>query len=108
MFKRTEIDFVANLSYQKTGGRSTPAYSGYRPHIEFAGIPEMRTSGQQIFKDKKVVNPGDTVIAEITILAHEYVEGKLFVGQKFLFCEGSRKIGDGEIIEIINEKLKKQ
>jgi len=105
MFVRKEIDFIADLSYLKDGGRNTPVYSGYRPHIEFQGIPEMLTSGQQIFKDKEAVFPGGTVVAEITILSHEYMEGKLFEGQKFIFFEGSRKIGDGTIKKIINKKL---
>ncbi len=108
MFARKEIDFIAKLVYKKEGGRTSPTYSGYRPHIEFEGIPERPTSGQQVFKYKKKVCPGDTVIAEITILSHQYMEGKLFEGQKFIFCEGSVKIGDGVINEIINKKLYKQ
>ena len=105
MFKREEIDFRAKLKYRKEGGRTTPVSSGYRPHIEFEGIPEVLTSGQQIFIDKEEVNPGDIVIADITILSYEYMKGKLKKGHKFIFCEGSRKIGDGEIIEIINKDL---
>lgn len=106
--KRTEIDFIARLKYKSEGGRQRPAYSGYRPHIEFEGIPEMLTSGQQIFIDKEQVNPGDEVLAKITILSHEYMEGKLYQNQKFIFCEGSIEIGTGEIVEIVNKKLEKQ
>lgn len=103
---RDKSDFIASLHYD-IDGRKTPAYSGYRPHIEFDGIPEMLTSGQQIFIDKEAVYPGDTVLAEITIIAYQYMKGKLSVGQTFIFCEGSVKIGNGQIIEILNRELVK-
>lgn len=65
-----EPDFIAELKYKTTedGGRKTPAFSGYRPQVKFP-FSEMQTSGQQKFIDKKSVNPGDTVNAEVSILS---------------------------------------
>jgi elongation factor Tu len=107
MFVRTEIDFIAQLKYKKQGGRQTPVYSGYRPHIEFEDIPEMKTSGQQLFVEQEVVYPGDEVTAKITLLLHKYMEGRLYQHQKFSFYEGATKMGDGTIVEIVNKKLER-
>ncbi len=100
-----DSDFVARLKYIKFGGRERPVYSGYRPLIEFEGISEMRTSGQQTFIDTTEVRPGERVVAEISIIAQEFMQSRLFVGQRFIFCEGSTKIGFGEIVDILHKPL---
>jgi elongation factor Tu len=101
-------DFIARLKYRTTeeGGRRTPAHSKYRPAVKFP-FSEMMTSGQQIFLDKDEVYPGDTVTAEITILSPDLFLNQLDEGQEFDFREGSVIIGTGEILEVVNEKLKK-
>jgi len=103
-----ELDFIATLIYKPTnlGGRKTPAVSGYRPHIKF-DFDEMRTSGQQVFLNKDLVLPGDTVEAEIRIIAVDYFAHRLSEGMLFEFGEGSTIIGTGEIIQIVNQRLKK-
>ena len=108
-FKK-EPDFIAELQYLTTedGGRKTSVFSGYRPHIEFDEISEIKTSGQQIFLDKEIVNPGDIVKAEITILASDQLLNKLRIGHKFIFFEGSRTIGTGIIIDFLNIQLKEK
>lgn len=100
-------DFIAKLHYltTKEGGRSTPAFSGYRPQVKFP-FSEMQTSGQQIFIDKEEVYPGDNVNAEITIISVEYYKKRLYPGLQFEFREGSKIIGTGEIIEVLNKELK--
>ncbi len=107
MFKKP-VDFIAQLTYLTTeaGGRKTPAFSGYRPQVKFS-FSEMQTSGQQVFIDKQEVYPGDTVKAQITIISDTYFAGKLYEGLDFEFLEGSRIIGTGVILEIINTTLKK-
>jgi hypothetical protein len=85
---RLKPDFIARLKYKTTeeGGRKGPAKSRYRPLVEFPGL-EPLTSGEQIFIDKEIVNPGDTVKAEMTILSVQAFEGKLYVGEPFRFWE---------------------
>ena len=102
-------DFRAILKYKSTeeGGRTTPAKSGYRPAIKF-DFDEMLTSGMQYFIDREWVYPGETVDADISILASPYFEGCLYEGLEFKFTEGSRIIGTGTITKIINEKLRKR
>jgi len=102
-------DFIAILKYRtaEEGGRDKPAFSGYRPHIKFP-FSNYLTSGQQKFIDKEIVYPGDTVKAAIVILATDVFANTLEVGMPFEFAEGSRIIGTGEIIEIVNENLRKE
>lgn len=102
----SKTDFIAQLKYKtkESGGRQTPASSGYRPQVKF-DFEEMQTSGQQTFIDKEIVFPGDTVNAKIKILSPDYFAGRLTEGMNFEFREGDRIIGTGEIKCIINEKL---
>lgn len=101
-------DFIAILNYKtpEQGGRKTPAHSGYRPQVKF-DFEEMQTSGQQTFIDKEIVNPGETIKARIKILSVDYFSNCLSEGMSFEFREGNIIIGTGEIIEILNDKLKK-
>lgn len=103
------MDFLAELYFISTenGGRKTPAKNGYRPHIKF-DFEEMMTSGQQIYVNKDLVFPGDSVIAEMNILSRPYFEGKLDVGMNFNFYEGPNLIGHGKILEIVNQSLIKK
>jgi Elongation factor Tu C-terminal domain len=103
-----EADFIATLTYftPEQGGRSQPAFSGYRPQIKFS-FSNMMTSGQQTFIDRKVVYPGDTVEAEIKVLSVDLFANQLKERMKFDFREGSAIIGTGQIKHIINKKLSK-
>jgi translation elongation factor EF-Tu-like GTPase len=105
----TQADFIAVLTYRTTeqGGRNLPAQSGYRPQLKF-GFNKMQTSGEQKFIGKSRAYPGDTVEAEIRILAIPFFTNKLTVGMPFEFREGAYVIGTGVIKEIINAELKKQ
>jgi len=101
-------DFIAILNYHtsENGGRKTPAFSGYRPQVKFDFDPS-QTSGHQTFIDKTVVYPGETVTAAIRIIGVEYFAGRLDEDMLFDFREGSRIIGIGRIIQIINHALRR-
>lgn len=104
--KHLKPSFIARLTYHTTeeGGRETPAKSGYRPQVAF-DFTEMQTSGQQIFLDKEIIYPGDTVTAEITVLTPDIIKGKIKVGMTYEFREGARVIGTGEVLEILDKYL---
>lgn len=104
--KHLKPSFIARLTYRTTeeGGRKTPAKSGYRPHVAF-DFTEMQTSGQQIFLDKEIVYPGDSVKAEITVLTPDILKGKIKVGMTYEFREGATVIGTGEVLEILDKDL---
>jgi len=101
-------DFIAELDFLTTekGGRKEYAKSGYRPHIEFENYPEFLTSGQQTYIGQEIAKPGDKLKAEIAILSTEYFEKRLNENMEFKFCEGSKTIGYGRILEIVNPNLK--
>ncbi len=105
----SKADFIAELKYRTTeeGGRKTPAQSGYRPQVKF-DFTEMQTSGQQIFIDKDIVYPGDTVKAKIRILSPQFYENQLTEGMMYEFREGATVIGTGKILTIINDILEKR
>ena len=102
------MDFTAQLNFKTTaaGGRQSFAMNGYRPHIKFE-FDDFCTSGQQIYRGKDRVFPGDSVLAEITILATEHFRNKLEKGMPFNFYEVPNIIGNGIIMEIVNSDLKK-
>jgi len=104
----TTAHFIARLKYftSKEGGRTTAAYSGYRPHIKFDGRNEL-TSGQQVFIGTDHVNPGESADAEITIISTSVFEHYLYPGLKFHFAEGPNIIGTGEIIKVLDKSLEK-
>ena len=99
-------DFIAALQYLTTeqGGRKTPAFTNYFPQLKFK-FSEYQCGGQQKFIDKQVVNPGEHVTAEIALLSTEPFENKLNVGFEFDIKEGSKIVGTGIILQILNERL---
>ena len=105
--KKGDPDFIAKVIYLTTenGGRKSYAVSGYRPHVKFDGRKQI-TSGEQLFFDKDKVFPGEIAIAEIRIVSPDFFEKYLFVGQYFEFGEGSKVVGHGEVLEIINPNLR--
>ena len=105
-FDKQTPDFEAKLKYLSTeqGGRKTPAYSGYRPQVKFE-FTRMQTSGSQKFIGTDEVYPGETVLAQITILSPQFFESQLKIGMEFEFREGAKIIGTGTIIKILNETL---
>jgi len=80
--------------------------SGYRPHIRFPFSKNL-TSGEQIFWDRDIVFPGETVRAQIRILDHKTFKNALHEGIEFEFCEGANVVGTGLIVEVRNDELKK-
>ena len=102
------IDFIAELKYKTTerGGRKTPASSGYRPTVKF-NFSDQQSSGSQIFIGTDEVYPGETVLAEITVVSPQFFESQLEIGLEFDFREGSTIIGFGKVIEIKNKMLER-
>ena len=102
--ENSDCDFIAELHFNLT--RKIPANSGYRPHIVF-NFDEFKTSGRQKYIGTDFAFPGDMVNSEIDLLSAEYFNGKLKENMGFKFFEGSTEIGNGRILKIVNQKLKK-
>ena len=99
-------DFIADLHYltPEQGGRKTAAFTGYFPLVKFS-FSKYMNGGKQNFINKEIVNPGENVKAEITLISADPFKNCLKVGFKFDVMEGSRIVGKGTIIEILNQEL---
>lgn len=83
----------------ESGGRHTPAVSGYRPQFfydsqDFDAIHE--------YIDKQQVKPGEKVLARLTFLSPDLHFGRVYVGMPFLIREGNRTIAYGVIKGILD------
>ncbi len=95
----TEITFVPTAE----GGRSTPAFSGFRPQFFYAGR-DWDAEHEYVGVDR--VNPGDTVIALLRFPnPHNHV-GKFTDGMEFLIRDGPRTIGRGKILRVSDPSLR--
>jgi translation elongation factor EF-Tu-like GTPase len=99
-------DFKAELQYftAEQGGRKTAAFTNYFPQVKFS-FNKNSGGGKQNFINKQVVNPGEDVIAEITLLDSQWCNNKLKTGLKFDIIEGPKIVGTGIILEILNKEL---
>lgn len=96
-----EILFLATES----GGRQSPAISGYRPTHDF-GLDGMLNDAAHEYVGCDSVSPGQSAMANIWFLAPQYQEGRLHPGFKFTVQEGSRIVGHGIVTHVINTALK--
>lgn len=99
-------DFIAKVYYltAEQGSRKTPAVTGYFPQVKFSSV-NTRVGGQQKFIDKEIVNPGEDVTTEVTLLLTDPFKESLKIGSKFDVMEGARIVRKGIIIEILNLEL---
>lgn len=93
-------DIEAEIYFLTTeeGGRSTPAFTGYRPQFHYN---EQDWDASHIYPDVEVVNPGETVRAYLGFLSPQEHFGKVSVGMEFLVREGARTVGKGVVTKIV-------
>lgn len=91
------------FSYEE-GGRETPIANGYRPNHVFEyeedGTLKYTFIGDFQFGEDNRLKPGTTQEVTARFLAHQPIEQYLKVGQKWWIHEGSRKVGQAEMIKI--------
>ncbi len=95
--------FLALITYLTTeqGGRKTPAASGFGAKIQFPFYGEP-LSGIQNFIESDKAFPGETLNAEITLLADTALfKGKIYAGMDFEFYEAEIMIGSGVIKKLV-------
>jgi translation elongation factor EF-Tu-like GTPase len=98
MARARDVEVEIRFLPSAEGGRSGPAFSGYRPQFFYAGHD---WDAVHEYPDVAQVNPGDTVRAFLAFLSpHEHV-GKLHPGMSFEIREGARTIGIGRVLRII-------
>jgi elongation factor Tu len=93
-------DIEAEIYYltPEEGGRSSPAFTGYRPQFYYDGRD---WGASHIYPDVEVANPGETVRAYLGFLSPEEHLGKIKVGMEFEIREGARIVGKGVVTKIM-------
>lgn len=81
-------------------GRKTPFISGYRPAFEF--IADMRTSGKIGLIKCTHLYPGERAEVLIYFLTKKYLGKDFEKGKMFTFGEGGPPLGEGYILDILN------
>ena len=101
-----EPDIQAEVRFSTTleGGRNGPVCTNYRPCHDM-GIDGMLNDGKHEFVDREWVALGDTVVSRIRFLVPEYQAGRLYEGMPFTIQEGSKIVGRGRVIRILNPAL---
>ena len=91
----------------ENGGRKTGIATKYRPNHVLEYFPNSNefptTYIGQIEFDKELIYPGETENVIVRFLKHQNIEELIVEGRIWWIHEGPRKIGEAEIIEIINE-----
>jgi len=93
-----DIEVEIRFLTKEEGGRSTPAFSGYRPQFYYQGRD---WDARHEYPDTYTVNPGETVRAYIGFLSPQEHHGKINVGMDFKIREGSRVVAEGVVKKII-------
>jgi elongation factor Tu len=99
MIRTRDIEVEITFLPTAHGGRSGPAFSGYRPQFYYAGHD---WDAEHEYPDSESVQPGQTVRAYLTFLSPQEHVGKLHPGKAFLIREGNKTVGYGSVLAILN------
>jgi translation elongation factor EF-Tu-like GTPase len=103
---RYKIKAKAYLLGTNEGGRDGYIVSGYRPNFVFKDLMNkyslFNIDGEIYFNsvDSKIY-PGTTFICDIYLRDTDNIDLLIDDDKKFLFREGLKKVGEGEILEIV-------
>jgi elongation factor Tu len=94
-------DIEAEITFVPTeqGGRSTPAFSGYRPQFYY---DEQDWGAEQEYPDVESVLPGQTVRALLRFLNPDAHVGRVHPGLEFQLREGARVVAHGRVTRILH------
>jgi elongation factor Tu len=94
-------DIEAEITFVPTeqGGRSAPAFTGYRPQFYYDGQDHAAT---QEYPDVESVLPGQTVRALLLFGRPDIHVGHVHVGMEFEVREGARIVARGRVTKILH------
>ena len=100
-------DLIAQIDFLPTeqGGRTLPAHSGYRPNHDF-GLKGTLNDAAHEYIGQETATPGESVRANLWLLAPELQAGRLHPGFQFTVQEGSRVVGRAVVQEVLNAALR--
>ncbi|SDI60490.1 hypothetical protein [Winogradskyella thalassocola] len=91
----------------ENSGRKTGIGTGYRPNHVMEYLPNSNdfptTYIGQIDFEKGRIYPGETENVKVIFLKHQNIEEILKKGRIWWIQEGARKIGEAEVIQILEE-----
>ena len=88
------------LLTKDAGGRSGYIANRYRPHISISSVDGLFSAG---FEFKENIYPGDSGIVIIHFQGPPVFLERLKNEKSFLINEGSKNVGKGTILELINQ-----
>ena len=94
-------DIEAEITFVSTdqGGRSKPAFSGYRPQFYYDA---QDWDADQEYPDVDAVLPGQTVRALLRFLSPDAHIGRVHPGMEFQAREGARVVAHGRVTKILH------
>jgi len=94
-----DIEVVMTFLRTEEGGKTRPAFSGYRPQFHYQGED---WDAQHTYIGVEQVNPGDTVTAQLRFYRPQFHVGKIAVGMEFSIREGKRTVAKGRVTKILH------
>lgn len=94
-----DIEVTLRLRATSEGGRSNPAFTGYRPQFYYDGRD---WDAEHEYIDVDEVAPGETARAYLRFGCPAHHDGRVTVGMKFELREGARVIGEGVVVRILD------
>ncbi len=102
-----KIKAKLTLYLPENGGRNSGIGTGYRPNHVMEYLPNsddfLTTYIGQIDFEKAQIYPGEIEIVKIIFLKNQNIENLLKKGKVWWIHEGPRKIGEAEVLEILQE-----
>jgi len=91
----------------KNGGRQNGIKTGYRPNHVFEynnGINfKAAYMGKIVFEENYILELNESKIVKVEFVSGQNIDKYLEVGKTWWIHEGGRKVGEAEIMEILNE-----
>lgn len=82
--------------YSGISKRKTAFTNGYRPLFDL--IEQTKTSGMIALIDREEFKPGDEGVVDI-----KFLDARCFEGQQFFFYESEEPLGEGVVLEILDQ-----
>lgn len=91
-----EIEYLT----EEAGGRSSPAFSGYRGQFYYGGKDWV---AEQTFPDDDRIAPGQTLRVHIRFMSPDKHHGSILEGMRFQIREGSRTVAKGTVTTVFDQ-----
>src|SRR5258706_15491815 len=102
---QVRIEARIHFLTKEEGGRSTPLKGGssYRPNHNFFGHDDrdMSIGFIELAEDERV-EPGDTIIKEMTLSIWPELELEIREGREWRIQEGARLVGSGTVLKVLD------